>query len=414
MTVKTLGSVLFLAAIVPEMSQAQEVSVLERVLGTIDNATNLAPVNGVYANIAENIGSVGNQQSLADPSATDIMFWIQASNEPEEGYVSVTYGDLGQTVSFLDYTEFEIGLDGSVSVVDIDDYTDPYTIIFADGSTEQWDDDTNQTFDVGGASVFTSDILFWIEATDELDEGRVAVRLSDVGQTVSFLDYTEFEIGLDGSVSVVDIDDYTDPYTIIFADGSTEQWDDDTAQQLRLDEITTVRYFIPQEFSDAPFLVQSYETTFYAISSDINGSINNTISGVVEATALATASLATATELTIPTLDFADMATTALGAVNTGEITLGVNSAVDEAATTYTNAISAALTQIGGSVDTGAVVINVASNMSAVDGSINNVLNQVNGSIGNLSTTALGAVNTGTIVSGVDAAVQGIVGMSGQ
>jgi hypothetical protein len=305
-------------------------------------------------------------------------------------------------------------LDGSVSVVDIDDYTDPYTIIFADGSTEQWDDDTNQTFDVGGASVFTSDILFWIEATDELDEGRVAVRLSDVGQTVSFLDYTEFEIGLDGSVSVVDIDDYTDPYTIIFADGSTEQWDDDTAQQLRLDEITTVRYFIPQEFSDAPFLVQSYETTFYAISSDINGSINNTISGVVEATALATASLATATELTIPTLDFADMATTALGAVNTGEITLGVNSAVDEAATTYTNAISAALTQIGGSVDTGAVVINVASNMSAVDGSINNVLNQVNGSIGNLSTTALGAVNTGTIVSGVDAAVQGIVGMSGQ
>jgi hypothetical protein len=256
--------------------------------------------------------------------------------------------------------------------------------------------------------------LFWIEATDELDEGRVAVRLSDVGQTVSFLDYTEFEIGLDGSVSVVDIDDYTDPYTIIFADGSTEQWDDDTAQQLRLDEITTVRYFIPQEFSDAPFLVQSYETTFYAISSDINGSINNTISGVVEATALATASLATATELTIPTLDFADMATTALGAVNTGEITLGVNSAVDEAATTYTNAISAALTQIGGSVDTGAVVINVASNMSAVDGSINNVLNQVNGSIGNLSTTALGAVNTGTIVSGVDAAVQGIVGMSGQ
>jgi hypothetical protein len=93
---------------------------------------------------------------------------------------------------------------------------------------------------------------------------------------------------------------------------------------------------------------------------------------------------------------------------------LGVNSAIDEAETTYTNAIYAALTQIGGSVDTGAVVINVASNMSAVDGSITNVMSQVNGTIGNLSTTALGAVNTGTIVSGVDAAVQGIVGMSGQ
>jgi hypothetical protein len=146
----------------------------------------------------------------------------------------------------------------------------------------------------------------------------------------------------------------------------------------------------------------------------IDGSINNTVTGVVEATALVTASLATATEFTLPTMDFGDMATTALGAVNTGEITLGVNSAVDEAETTYTNAISAALTQIGGSVDTGAVVINVASNMSAVDGSINNALAQVNGSIGNLSTTALGAVNTGTIVAGVDAAVQGIVGMSGQ
>ncbi|MEO3480608.1 hypothetical protein AAFO90_23495 [Phaeobacter sp. CAU 1743] len=149
-------------------------------------------------------------------------------------------------------------------------------------------------------------------------------------------------------------------------------------------------------------------------ASNITGSINNTVTGITEATAVATASIATATEFTLPTVDFGDMATTALGAVNTGDITLGVNSAVDEAATTYTNAISAALTQIGGSVDTGAVVLNVASNMSAVDGSINNVMNQVNGSIGNLSTTALGAVNTGTIVSGVDAAVQGIVGMSGQ
>ena len=87
---------------------------------------------------------------------------------------------------------------------------------------------------------------------------------------------------------------------------------------------------------------------------------------------------------------------------------------MDEAQTSTTAAISAAMEQIGGSVDTGAIVINVASNANAINGSINNVLNQVNGSIGNISTTALGAVNTGTIVSGVDAAVQGIVGMSGQ
>jgi hypothetical protein len=105
---------------------------------------------------------------------------------------------------------------------------------------------------------------------------------------------------------------------------------------------------------------------------------------------------------------------TALGAVNTGDITLGVNSAVDEATTSTTRAISAAMTQIGGSADTGALVLNVASNAGAVNGSTQNILASVNGSIGNLSTTALGAVNTGTITSGVNAAVQGIVGMSGQ
>jgi hypothetical protein len=156
------------------------------------------------------------------------------------------------------------------------------------------------------------------------------------------------------------------------------------------------------------------ETFLVPYSHTIDGSINNTVTGITEATAVATASIATATEFTIPTFDFGDMATTALGAVNTGDIVLGVNSAVDEAETNYTSSISAALTQIGGSAETGAVVLNVASNMSAVDGSITNVMNQMNGSIGNLSTTALGAVNTGTIVSGVDAAVQGIVGMSGQ
>ena len=43
--------------------------------------------------------------------------------------------------------------------------------------------------------------------------------------------------------------------------------------------------------------------------------------------------------------------TTALGAVNTGEITLGVNSAVDEANTSTTRAISAVMTQIGGSAN---------------------------------------------------------------
>ena len=160
--------------------------------------------------------------------------------------------------------------------------------------------------------------------------------------------------------------------------------------------------------------VTSIDTYQAPISTTIDGSINNVLVGVDGSRQEALAGLTSATEWEMPTFDFGDMATTALGAVNTGEITLGVNSAVDEAGTTTTRAISAAVAQIGGAADTGALVLNVAHNASAVNGSINNVLDQVNGSIGNLSTTALGAVNTGTIVSGVDAAVQGIVGMSGQ
>jgi hypothetical protein len=56
-----------------------------------------------------------------------------------------------------------------------------------------------------------------------------------------------------------------------------------------------------------------YETTVPAsfTTSTIDGSINNTVTGVVEATALVNASLATATEFTLPTMDFGDMATTA-------------------------------------------------------------------------------------------------------
>jgi len=146
----------------------------------------------------------------------------------------------------------------------------------------------------------------------------------------------------------------------------------------------------------------------------IDGSTTNIITGVTSATQEALPGVVSAVEWNMPTFDLGDMATTALGAVNTGEITLGVNSAVDEASTATTNAISAVDDQIGGSADTGALVLNVASNASAVNGSINNVIAEVNGSVGNLSTTALGAVNTGTIVSGVDAAVAGIVGMSGQ
>jgi len=137
----------------------------------------------------------------------------------------------------------------------------------------------------------------------------------------------------------------------------------------------------------------------------INGSITNIIVGVMTVTAEAVARSATAAEFVLPTYALGDLTTMALGAVNTGEITLGVNSAVNEASTLTTRAVSSVMTQIGGTADTGALVLNVASNASAVNGSIRNIMMYVNGSLGFASTTALGAVNTGTITSGVNAAV---------
>lgn len=149
-------------------------------------------------------------------------------------------------------------------------------------------------------------------------------------------------------------------------------------------------------------------------SMGIDGSITNIIDGIGAATQKAAAGASvSATEWDMPTLNFGDMATTALGAVNTGEITLGVNSAVDQAKTTSTAAYSAAVGQIGGDDATGALVLNIAANMTAVNGAIANTMAEVNGTVGNLSTTALGAVNTGTIQSGVGATIIGIIGSSG-
>lgn len=155
-------------------------------------------------------------------------------------------------------------------------------------------------------------------------------------------------------------------------------------------------------------------TAFQLQSDGVNGSITNIVQGIEQATqeALAGAGVS-AIEWDMPTLSWGDMATTALGAVNTGEITLGVNQAVDSAKTTSTAAYSAVVDQLGGSDKTGVLVLNVASNMTGINGSISNTMNQVNGTVGDLSTTALGAVNTGTITSGVNAAVTGIIGTSG-
>jgi len=277
-------------------------SVLERVLGQIDNATNLAQVNGTFANIAENIGG----------------------SEAVTVYVS--------------------DLDGSVI------------------SSEQY-----------GA----------MEDEIAADYNAAVAAAGDEPQRSDYADDTA---------------------------GQTAYDDDVSARNTAIGDADT------QRTTDEDDLAAAYASDVVQIGglAGINGSISNIVDGIDNATQQAVASSdVSAVQYDMPTLDFGDMATTALGAVNTGDITLGVNSAVDEAKTSTTQAVSSVMSQLGGSADTGAIVLNIASNMTGINGSISNAMVEVNGAIGNLSTTALGAVNTGTIVSGVDSAVQGIVGMSG-
>lgn len=304
-------------AIVALSGAASAQSVLERVLGQIDNATNLASVNGTFANIAENVGSATAVTSYANDGA--------AITEAEYDLL------VGRNTTAATYVTTDAG-----------DYA------------------YNPTTGVVATEAELSNMTA-LERAGFINVGAASTLYQNA----------------DGSFEVV-----------ANADVATEN----TARENLLADLTTsVSYTGPAE--------------------GINGSINNTIDGINGATQEAIASIdVSAIEWNMPTFDFGDMATTALGAVNTGDITLGVNSAIDEAATSTTNAISSVINQLGGSADTGAIVLNVASNMTGVNGSINNVMEQVNGSIGNLSTTALGAVNTGTIVSGVDAAVAGIVG----
>jgi hypothetical protein len=263
-------------------------SVLERVLGQIDNASNLASVNGTFANIAENIGT------------------------PNTGNTSVIF---------------------SVN----DDTLVPDLVV---------------------GDVLTAEQFAIILADYIADEKALAGPISD-----------EEEAALE----------------------------------------VTAEIELLAAFNQTVVVVPSV-----GLAEGINGSISNVIDGIDAATQTALSGTGvSAIEYNMPTFEFGDMATTALGAVNTGDITLGVNSSVDDAKTSSTQAVSSVMEQLGGSAGTGAIVLNIASNMTGINGSISNDLMEVNGKIGALSTTALGAVNTGTIVSGVDSAVQGIIGMSG-
>jgi len=327
-----------LATLIAASGGASAQSVLERVLGQIDGASNLTQVNGTYANIAETVGLLETIPGTSSPA-----------------YWSTSEGDVVTDTQMADafaaaQSDYITAFEDARPIVYEPPFYDPFNPMFS--YPEIW----KYYFDPANPS-------FWsgLSSLAEAEAARTSAANTALGTDLLLSDFATWQ----------------------------------AASYAYTEAVISPEVVIP-------------------ISTTIDGSITNLISGVTVATAEAIAGAAKATEFTLPTVDLGDLSTTALGAVNTGEITLGVNSTVDEASTTTARAISAAMTQIGGTADTGALVLNVAHNASAVNGSIQNIMVAVNGSVSNLSTTALGAVNTGTIVSGVDAAVQGIVGMSGQ
>jgi hypothetical protein len=332
-------TILSLGLVFATATQAE--SVLERVLGQIDGATNLAQVNGTFANIAESVlttrvETVSTETNLASAAPTVRIFEITGPGPSGGGTYWVSAGQLGTTIPAAVtgfYDDVVVAADGTVSMVNA---TDMFT----------------------GDSYNVRDVTLTALATIT-DTAGIAPTLS--GGEIVF-------------------SDGTNSYLANSAVGLAAGW-------VKVPQLANV-----------------------SVSSVIDGSVTNLISGLTIATASAVTSASSASEFAMLIIDIGDISTTTLGAVNTGEIAVGVNSAVDEAMSSSTRAIQTSIGIVGGSSDTGAMMLNVAHNTSAIQGNVTNTLVAMNGSVGNVNTTVLGAVNTGTIANGVNVVILGITG----
>jgi hypothetical protein len=178
-------------------------------------------------------------------------------------------------------------------------------------------------------------------------------------------------------------------------------------------------------------------------TSGINASITNVLRGLDGPTAVTASTEATEAVTAI----IGNLSTTALGAVNTGDIQLiGTNQSFSEDIDTATAGTSAAvsevidhtITQVGTTASQTMLALNSALNETNVNASVMNVMSGVNATIGRsgfenslsddnftavagmdaaaiaaltggISTTALGAVNTGSIISGSNDTVTGVI-----
>ncbi|MDE4155566.1 hypothetical protein PXK05_21190 [Phaeobacter gallaeciensis] len=434
-------------------------SVLERVLYAVDqlNLTSpgsVAPVNGVYANIAESVAlrewySTDRTEVAYQDYQQDV---VTTQSAPIDfAYFSTLQGD--ETVTLADGTVVN-ALDvpiGTIRVWEALGQTDPTALessIYWEGDTLEYQftaRDFGQWFTYDAPTSELATALYRPNEFRINSDGTIDLRFRTgsytsgrMGETAIIFSVGDQDYRFDTVGPLNEMDPFT--YDGITYDFSTDFFGNDSSplgsfevpswQDLQLSrdsgwisstdaaEGTEFLTYSWDEIVTTDFTRQL--DSFYEdwkqreFSTVIDGSVTNVITGVAEATERAVTSAATAIEFTVPTIDIGDIATTALGAVNTGDITVGVNSAVDEASASTTRAVQASLTVVGGSADTGTMMLNVAHNTSIIRGNVENTLVAVNGSVGDISTTALGAVNTGTITSGVNAAVQGIVGMSGQ
>lgn len=169
---------------------------------------------------------------------------------------------------------------------------------------------------------------------------------------------------------------------------------------------------------ESDFSGQSLEAAQVLVMSYIDASITTYISGVVshELTEIA------AIEFDFDQIiDVGTIQTTALGAVNTGEIVSninvdfnpdlsvpemnyalsqianGVNGAVSEAESTSTYAINGVTDAIGGTEDTAFLALNIASNSSAIVGRVMTTVHARSAVVHDVVTTVIGAVNGGIV-----------------
>lgn len=119
-------------------------------------------------------------------------------------------------------------------------------------------------------------------------------------------------------------------------------------------------------------------------------------------------------------IDVSTMGSTALGAVNAGEIIThiqvitgpdalgasgielahlarGPNATFDQALAGEISALTHRVSQTGGGLNESMLALNIASNMTEVTGRVSNIIVGLNGSIGDIVTTTIGAVNGGMI-----------------